>query len=234
MRLAHLLDGVPDGGNGVEHQAGDSNEGTHHDQTLVVGVVGVVHVAHDWRAGEGGDSLEEKQETEGVGELLGSEQVGEDESSQQDVGGTTKQGKTLPRGERGSPGDTKTEDVDHLAVVGVTHPAGVLCHVGHTLAVSDGGVEDHGQGLGHVGHTLAVSNGGVEDHGQGLALTVHPGQGGEYWLEVVTEGHGEAADDEAGVVEEQPVELLGQGAQDEPGDGVADADQPDEVTALSW
>ena len=92
VRLAHLLDGVPDGGNGVEHQAGDSNEGTHHDQTLVVGVVGVVHVAHGGGAGEGGDSLEEKQETEGVGELLGSEQVGEDESSQQDVGGTTKQG----------------------------------------------------------------------------------------------------------------------------------------------
>ena len=88
----YLLNGAPDAGDGVEHEPRESDEHSHHDEALVVGAVGVVHVTHHRGAGKGGHTLEEEQQTEGVGELLGSEQISEDESSQQDVGGTKEQG----------------------------------------------------------------------------------------------------------------------------------------------
>ena len=207
----YLLNGAPDAGNGVEHEPRESDEHSHHDEALVVGAVGVVHVTHHRGAGKGGHALEEEQQTEGVGELLRSEEISEDQGGQQDVGGAEVKVDDVVGTDRESPGDTVAEHVEDLAVVGVTHPGGVL---------------------GHVCHALPVCQGGVEEESHCLGLAVQSGHRGKHGLEVVTEGHGQPADDEARVVQEQPVQLLRQEAQDEPGYRVADPYQSHKVTAL--
>ena len=58
----YLLNGAPDAGNGVEHEPRESDEHSHHDEALVVGAVGVVHVTHHRGAGKGGHALEEEQQ----------------------------------------------------------------------------------------------------------------------------------------------------------------------------
>ena len=58
---------------------------------------------------------------------------------------------------------------------------------------------------------------------------------GHHRLEVVTEGHGEAADDETGVVEEQPPKLPDnprEGSEAKSGQSVADSNQRHQVTSL--
>ena len=66
--------------------------------------------------------------------------------------------------------------IQELAVVWIAHPAVVL---------------RRGGGVGH--------------RGRGEARALHPRQGRRRGLEVVAGSHGEAAEDEAGVVQEQPV-----------------------------
>ena len=51
---------------------------------------------------------------------------------------------------------------------------------------------------------VVLRRGGGVDH-RGEARALHPRQGRRRGLEVVAGGHGEAAEDEAGVVQEQPV-----------------------------
>ena len=79
---------------------------------------------------------------------------------------------------------------------------------------------------------LTRDRGGVENEVERLIVALQTGHGGHDGLEVVTEGHGQPADDEARVVQEQPVQLLRQEAQDEPGYRVADPYQSHKVTAL--
>ena len=54
------------------------------------------------------------------------------------------------------------------------------------------------------------------------------------WLQEITDSHGEATDDKAGVVEEQSVKFLRQGTQHHPGDGVTDPNETNQVTSLSF
>ena len=66
-------------------------------------------------------------------------------------------------------------------------------------------------------------------------MTLEAGHGGHDGLEVVTEGHGEATDDQAGVVEKQPPRLahhLRQRSQAKPGQGVADTNKSHQVASL--
>ena len=74
------------------------------------------------------------------------------------------------------PRDSVAVHIQELAVVWIAHPAVVL---------------RRGGGVGHRGRCEA--------------RTLHPRQGRRRGLEVVAGSHGEAAEDEAGVVQEQPV-----------------------------
>ena len=67
-------------------------------------------------------------------------------------------------------------------------------------------------------------------------MTLEAGHRGHDGLEVVAESHGEATDDQAGVVEKQPPRLahhLRQRSQAEPGQGVADTNKSHQVASLS-
>ena len=48
--------------------------------------IGIVHITNSWGTNQGGHALEEKEQTEGVSELLRSEEISEHEGCQQDVG----------------------------------------------------------------------------------------------------------------------------------------------------
>ena len=82
---------------------------------------------------------------------------------------------------------------------------------------------------------LTRDRGGVENEVERLIVALQAGYGGHDGLEVVTEGHGEATDDQAGVVEKQPARLahnLRESAKAKPGQGVADSNQTHQVTSL--
>ena len=75
--------------------------------------------------------------------------------------------------------------------------------------------------------TCDIGGGGVEDEADCL-ITLNASHAGHHGLEVVAEGHGEATDDQAGVVEKQPARLahnLRESAKAKPGQGVADSNQ---------
>ena len=95
--------------------------------------------------------------------------------------------------------------VDNLTIVGITQPAPVLCHV-----------------LRHV----------YRDHQPVRPGAVHPGQGRRHGLEIVAQAHRQATEHQARVVEKQTVDRLWQGPQYQPGHGVTDADEADQVTPL--
>ena len=82
--------------------------------------------------------------------------------------------------------------------------------------------------------TCDIGGGGVEDEADCL-ITLNASHAGHHGLEVVAEGHGEATDDQAGVVEKQPPGLPNnrrQASEGKPGDHVADSNQSHQVTSL--
>ena len=40
----YFVDGVPDAGDGVQHNTGESNEDAHQDEAFIVGAEGIIHV----------------------------------------------------------------------------------------------------------------------------------------------------------------------------------------------
>ena len=66
-------------------------------------------------------------------------------------------------------------------------------------------------------------------------MTLEAGHGGHDGLEVVAEGHGEATDDQAGVVQKQPPSLsdnLRKRSETKSGHGIADSNHGNQVASL--
>ena len=81
----------------------------------------------------------------------------------------------------------------------------------------------------------STAGGGVDNGGESLILTLQLGHGGHHGLEVVTEGHGEATDDQAGVVQKQPPSLsdnLRERPETKSGHGVTDSNHGNQVASL--
>ena len=77
--------------------------------------------------------------------------------------------------------------------------------------------------------------GGVDNEVESLVVALEARHVGHHRLEVVAEGHGDATDDQAGVVEKQPPKLPHnprEGSEAKPGHRVADSNQRHQVTAL--
>ena len=73
-------------GDGVEHQPGERDHPSHQYEAAVVAAALVEYCPHDWGPDEGGHTLEEKEETECVGELVRPQQVSQHQGRQQDIG----------------------------------------------------------------------------------------------------------------------------------------------------
>ena len=78
---------VLDAGDGVEHQARERDHPSHQDEPAVV-AAGLVEDCPNYRGtNEGGDTLEEQEKTECVGESVRPQQISQHQGGQQDIGG---------------------------------------------------------------------------------------------------------------------------------------------------
>ena len=153
-----------------------------------------------------GNSLEEEKKPERVCKLLRPKEVSQHQGGQKNIGRTDWEWDNRKRLLMEIiPRHPVGVHVEELTIVGVTQPASVLCNV-----------------LRHV----------YRDHQPLRPGAVHPGQGRRHGLDEVAQAHGQAAEHQARVVEEQTVDRLWQGPQYQPGHGVADADEADQVTTL--
>merc|ERR1719431_433870 len=112
--MYYLCKEVLDAGDGVQHEARQRDHDPHQYQPLVVSPECIKHEPNNRRSDEGGDALEEKEKAEGVGELVGAEEISEDKGGEEDVGGA---------------GDPVTVNIDELALVRITDPASRAVHL---------------------------------------------------------------------------------------------------------
>merc|ERR1719431_1574170 len=68
--MYYLCKEVLDAGDGVQHEARQRDHDPHQYQPLVVSPECIKHEPNNWRSDEGGDTLEEKEKTEGAGDSV--------------------------------------------------------------------------------------------------------------------------------------------------------------------
>ena len=75
-------------GDGVEHQPGERDHPSHQYEPPVV-APGLVEDCPDcWGTNEGGDTLEQQEETECIGKLVRPQQISQDQCCQEDISST--------------------------------------------------------------------------------------------------------------------------------------------------
>ena len=73
-------------GDGVEHQPGERDHPSHQYEPPVVAPGLVEDCSHSWGTNEGGDTLEQQEETECIGKLVRPQQISQDQCCQEDIG----------------------------------------------------------------------------------------------------------------------------------------------------